>query len=210
MRAKKDSFSIVIIGSWNPSIFNQDWILTNLCTTEPKKIAVAFPIDDPTAPRKIDFEDISLFPGRRQIIIQPQNATIDGIKKCSVVAANILRLLVHTPVSHCGINFSFVESNQLEKIFGVLNFSDGEVINKQKYKLEESNVVRKFHLQDGNFLNLTLSDNQGIGQLAFNFHYEASDIMKYRKIFESNNVEERYTEAISFCKSVYSLDLEEG
>lgn len=209
MRAKKDSFSIVVLGSWNPSIFSQDWIQKYLCQPETKNFTIAFPLDDPTAPRKIDFEDISIFPGRKQLLLQPQTTNIDGMKKCSNVTAKILQLLIHTPVTHCGINFSFEENNQLEKIFGVLGFVDGPSIDAQKYKLEGSSASRKFRLVDGNILNLILSDNQGIGQIGFNFHYELFDIEKYRVMFESNHVEDRFNEAMTFCQSAYGLTLDE-
>ncbi len=210
MYPKKDSFSIVILGSWNPSIFSQEWILKHLCQPGTTNFTISFPLDDPTAPRKIDFDDISIFPGRKQLLLQPQTTNIDGMKKCSIVATKILQLLMHTPVTHCGINFSFEEKNQLEKIFGVLGFVDRTAIDAQKYKLEGSSASRKFRLTDGNVLNLMLSDNEGVGQIGFNFHYELFDIEKYRVMFEGGqHVEGRFSEAVAFCQSTYGLKLDD-
>jgi len=64
MRPIANSFSIVVLGAWNPSIFTPEWIVNNLAESEECDVQVAFPIDDPTAPRRMTFDGITLFPGR--------------------------------------------------------------------------------------------------------------------------------------------------
>lgn len=209
MRAKYNSFSIVLNGAWNPSIFSQNWLLKYVCAEGTEEISVAFPIDDPTAPRKIDFNGLSLFPGRKQLVLQPVEPTVDGIKNCADIATKILNLLIHTPIMMCGINFAFEEENNLGGIFGALNLSDDNKIDDKRYRLEVTNLSRLFRLTDGNILNLMLSDENSKAQIKFNFHYELGDIEMYRNLLTSTHVEGLFLEAVDFCNNVYGLNLEE-
>ena len=209
MRAKNNSFSIVLIGAWNPSIFSQDWLLKYVCEEGTNDISVAFPIDDPTAPRKIDFNGLSIYPGRKQLVLTPVKPTVEGIKICAEIATKILNVLIHTPIVMCGINFAFEEENNLGDIFGALNLSDENKIDNNSYRLELKNSSRQFRLSDGNILNLMLSDEDSKGQIKFNFHYELGDIIMYRNLLTSARVEGLFSEAVDFCKNVYGLNLEE-
>lgn len=209
MRPKKDSFSIVLLGAWNPSIFSQEWIKEYIAEPDTENFTIAFPLDDPTAPRKISFEGVNVFPGRKQLLLQPEDPCVDGMKKCASVLVKILELLVHTPVTLCGINFSFEEDDDLEKLFSILSLSDRDDIPQSEYICEVTSIVRRFLLSDENVLNLTLSDERGSGQIGFNFHYEFGDIQRYRELFESDRVEQKFNEALEFCQSTYGLNLVE-
>ncbi len=206
----KDSFNIVLLGAWNPSIFSQDWVLKNLAQNETSNIAMAFPLDDPTAPRKIDFDGVSLFPGRKQLHIVAGTLDPEGLKKCSEIIVKILNLLSHTPVGHCGINFSFEETNNLDRLEIVQNIGDEDNIDDENYQLMASRISRKFHLNDGNFLNLSLSDIENGMKVEFNYHYELGNILAYKEMFASDHVVDRYNDVIAFCQNTYNIQLEEG
>ena len=205
-----DSFSIVLIGSWNPSIFSQDWVLNNLADSNDANISMSYPIEDPTAPRKIDFEGVTLFPGRKQLHIASAACTAEGIRKCAGIIVKILDLLSHTPVHNCGINFSFEELDNLAQINEVLNIGDEANIEADNYRLMNTLITRKYRLEDGNFLNLSLSDSANGMKVIFNYHYELNNIPEYRDMFVTEHIIERYESAIMLCQNVYGLQLEEG
>lgn len=202
-------FNIVLNGAWNPSIFNQDWLLKHVCEEGTEEITISFPVEDPTAPRKIEFNGLVLFPGRKQLIIQPSIPDLEGIKNCAEKVVKILNLLSHTPIAMCGINFAFEEENNLGGIFQSLNFSDRARIDDTKYRLNLTNSTRQFVLSDEHILNLTLSDEGSKGQLKFNFHYQLNNLREYCELLTSNHIEMRFLEAVSFCKDVYELEFEE-
>ena len=58
MKPKAGTFNIVLLGAWNPAIFSESWVTENLAESADSAVTVAYPIDDPNAPRKIDFEGI--------------------------------------------------------------------------------------------------------------------------------------------------------
>jgi len=205
----KDEFNIVVVGGWNPSIFNPVWIQENLTDNENTLVSLAFPLDDPTAPRKISFEGLNLFPGRKQLIISPEKLGIDGIKLCANKLAKIFDLLIHTPVTNCGINFCFEESNNLEKVFEALKLNEKNNIN-DKFKLQSSSINRKFKDQDGLEMNLSITDSLQGGTLGFNFHYNSKSLTEVKELITEIKVEKLYNQAILFCKDVYDLEIEEG
>lgn len=206
----RDSYSVVVNGAWNPSIFSQEWILANLADDQTDNLTMAFPLDDPTSPRKLGFDGIFLYPGRKQLLLAPEDPTLEGMNKCKDKLISILQLLVHTPVSTCGINYRFLESNNLAGLLDVLNIADDNNISDDEFVRENTNVTRSFRLQDGAKLNLTISDagQQGV-QIGFNYHYELNDVEAYREIFDGGHIEQRFEQSIQFCRDTYGLALEE-
>lgn len=206
----KDSFNIVLVGAWNPSIFNQAWILNNISESDTAELSLAFPIDDATAPRKIGFEGLNIYPGRKQLLLSPDNTDSDGIKLCANRLSRILDLLIHTPVGNCGINFHFEETNNLEKTLEVLNLSDRNNIDSSTYTLLSSNATRKFQIQDGPEMNFSVMDSPNGITLSFNFHHDTTDLNAVKELITEEYVEALYNRAIVFCRDVYGLEIEEG
>lgn len=209
MVPKKDSFNIVLLGAQNPSIFNQDWILQHLAEDTNSNIIVAFPLDDPVAPRKVFFDGVNLFPGRSQLLLSPEISTLEGVQKCAKILKKILELLAHTPIGYGGINFSFVESNNLTKLLAAFDLQAQCSINTSEYTLDGTKITRKFCISDGHILNLSLFDIRSGTEIGFNFHYEKFDIAESLNIFTDAHVNDRYQKAIGFCHQTYALELEE-
>ncbi len=208
MRPIPDSYSIVVLGAWNPSIFSPEWVVSNLADADQSDVQIAFPIDDPTAPRRITFEGVIFFPGRRQIILSPAEPSIDGMKKCSSVLVKILTLLTHTPVSSAGVNFSFSEENPTEQIQNALFPSDNSSILND-YTIQETKIHRILKRDTDNHLfNFTLTQNATDCILSFNFHYETSSVDGYRDLFSDNTVENHFDTAIEFAHKNYEITLD--
>ena len=208
----KDTFNVVVVGAWNPSVFNQAWIQNNLTTNADVPLSIAFPLDDPTAPRKIGFDGLSLYPGRKQLLLSPDSHDSDGIKLCANKLIRILDLLVHTPVGNCGVNFHFEESGNLVRVLEALNLHEQGNINTDSYALASSNVTRKFQVldQEGLEMNLSIMNSPNGITLGFNFHHELTDLNSVRELITEDYVEGLYNRAIDFCRDVYGLELEEG
>ena len=193
MRGKKGSFNINLLGSWNPAIFKTEWLLKNVCDSDNGNVSIAYPMEDLTGPRKIDFEGISLFPSAKQLLIGSENATREGMQKSQKVLTKILGLLVHTPVTFCGINFTFVETNATAPLFNVLNTIDKTNIAKNGYSIQNSSLTHRVRIQNRAYLlNYTISDVDGVATISFNFHYELNDIQKYSTAFNDGEALHRF------------------
>lgn len=208
MHPKKDSFSIVIIGAWNPTIFSPEWVSKYLSENGECDVSVAFPISDPTAPRKISFEEVHLYPGRKQLMISPEQPNLAGMQKCSTIIRKILENLQHTPVSSVGINYAFTENNVTGQIEDALMPSDTAKILESR-QVRQTNVTRVLSSEGDNYiLNFTLARDIEGYIVAFNYHYDLNDSLLYKDLFGSNIVEEHFDSAIKLSNALYGIELD--
>jgi len=211
MTPEQINFSIVVIGAWNPSIFSAEWITKNLIEDEDNiGVEIAFPIEDATAPRRIQFSEFTFFPGRKKLEITPNSATLEGMQKCSSIVAKIMSLLSHTPVTDVGINFGFIETNPSENLNALFDLNDAPEI-LAKYTSSEVNINRLLKSNDDDCLlnlNMTEEEDTGAIRLKFNFHFADKGIDGIMQLFENEQVKARYDETISVSNSIYNLDLE--
>lgn len=220
MQPKKDSFSIVILGAWNPSIFSPEWVSRHLSETGECSVKLAFPVSDPTAPRKITFEGIHLFPGRKQVMLVPDEPSLEGMSMCAGVLLKIIEALHHTPVSSAGINFSFLESEELGGMSDVLVPADTAKI-LDTHQVKHTSISRVLH-KDGesNILNFSLAQENGDYALTFNFHYDFNRVENYQGLFGSdassdassdaisNAISKHYQEALDLSAALYGVQPE--
>lgn len=206
-----EQFSIIIIGAWNPSIFSPEWIKENLLGGEEADIEIAFAIDDATAPRKISFNNLNLFPGRKQLRISPSEATKEGLDSCAKIAVKIMTFLKHTPVRDFGINFGFDEANppaKLESIF--LTEEKGKIF--ESYNVKDEILTRGFKKPDNDkyLINLALRARpDGNFNLKYNFHYTNLGLQGCFNILSDNASNKNYEEAIEISQSIYDLNIEQ-
>jgi len=120
-----------------------------------------------------------------------------------------LALLVHTPVSSAGVNFSFSENNPTAQMLSALLPSDSSSI-LDKYPVKETKIHRVLKQDDDNHvLNFTLAQNDTECIVSFNFHYDTSTVTEYHELFSNNTIEEHYDAAIAFASQCYDIDLED-
>ncbi|MES9974908.1 MAG: hypothetical protein ABW094_11650 [Candidatus Thiodiazotropha sp.] len=202
----KDSFSIVVLGAWNPLIFSPEWILKNITHTDESKITLAYAVDDPEAPRKLSFDGINLLPSKKSLQIIPDTPHVDPLIAGSEFLVRILDLLEHTPIFATGINFAFTENTTIEQINNALNASDsGSILDN--YQIKGTSLQRKLQRDnDEHVLNFSLSENEKSHTLNFNFHYETPSAQDCRNIFEGNMINNHHTEAVTFCKDIYGIE----
>jgi len=199
----QDSWTIVILGSWNPSIFSPDWVAERLSETPDCKVETAFNLADPTAPRKITFDGITLYPGRKQLVINPLKPDVSEMVKCANVAIKIFSVLPHTPVGNVGINFSFFA---VEKPLDILAASDEM---SDSFSSIESSISRSLKTNDSDdyLLKHKLEQIEKGLKLSFNFHYELSDLNLYTEIFGKEIILKHYNEAVEFAEKYYELKI---
>lgn len=210
MRPVSNSFSIIVLGAWNPSIFSPEWVSNYLLNDKEENVEIAFSIDDPTAPRKITFEGITLFPGRRQLHLTSSIPNLDGIKKCSEVLLKVLSQLGHTPIFKAGLNFSFSEEGSNQALVDALSPSDDPSI-LDGYSINNTRIDRSLSSNSNNdyVLNLSIAQKEDAYSISFNFHYESVDIDKCKEIFVDPVIDEHFDSAIVLAKNAYNIELEE-
>lgn len=209
MNPINNTFSIAIVGAWNPSIFSPEWVKTYLVTNEQSKVQIAFPLNDPLAPQKISFEDIDIFPDRQKISIISSNPDTTNIDKCSQILVKILKQLAHTPVLSVGINYNFTEQAPSEKMQEALLPSDSDsILNDYQIEVTKIDRVLKRNNSDAYILNFSLIQNDDHCILSFNFHYDSINLDQCKELFSTNIANEHLDTATKFSNNLYDTTFE--
>jgi hypothetical protein len=208
----EESFNIVVNGAWNPSIFSAEWVLSNLAENngEEAKVEIAYDVNDPTAPRKIMFEGLNLYPGRKRVVINPVVACLEDFVRCANVACKILAILEHTPTASLGINLSFTESETPSESSATLFQADDYISILGNYSVNESTLTRQLNKAGTDYiLNYSFTQKADVQNIAFNFHYERPTIERMKEVLAPESLKSHYEDTVDFANEHYNLILEE-
>lgn len=207
MKSLAGEFSIVVLGAWNPSIFNEDWIKTHLIQ-DVVDFQIAYPVEDVTAPRRISFSNINFFPGRKKLEVSPQEPTLENMKDCQQLMVKVFNLLSHTPIVEMGINFGF-ETDDTEELAKLFNMQDNPDILAE-FAIKGTMVRRTLHNEGrAGVLNLTIDNYQGNYQLRLNYHYAGMKTQDYRALLQDDYVTTNHDISLALLEKLYGLKLQD-
>ncbi len=211
MKLNYSESSLVIVGSWNPSIINPPWIGTHLIEStdfDNQSIEMGLVGDNTLSIR--DASISASFNGIKIILIGNKlefHLEIgDDFNLLEKYALKTFRLLPNTFVTGYGINFHFSDEKINETILNTIDpkmFSDlnGQLI------AEQSNLV--FNLGDmtmGIAANIDRKNNtSGIG---FNFHFTIDGLSIFESLLSQYSMFSLKERAISTLSDVYGLKVE--
>lgn len=163
--------TLVISGSWNPSIFQPEWIASNILgIPKGEKINVAqcvIPNDDGNH-KLINFFGnigISSLGHRLEIFVNSgDNQTSD---KSEEIAIKVLKALPHTPLQALGINFLFVEADPSGDLLDKLKTHEGL---EKKHRIKQYNLTSTMVVDEDTDFNFYRTVNDSGLRFSLNFH----------------------------------------
>lgn len=204
--------ALVIAGAWNPDILSPSWIAKQAMGLELNQdfpVKVQLPIGNPTQRPTFEFEKIKFTAARSQLTFFLTPDDLDQINKSITTAAEILKLLSHTPVTGFGFNFSHeIEEPTvpLRKTFSGSNIStlldaaDAQTV-VQKWG---SSIKTQHYLLS---LNAELEGNKV--SLEFNVHFEVNSAQEASQFLNKENLYSSIEQITSDITQKLH-DLEEG
>ena len=99
---------------------------------------------------------------------------------------NVLRSLIHTPVSSFGINYVF-KTNEQPGLLSTLPHTN-EIKDALNSEVESTEVTRSIKLQDGNILNFKIYQKGQETNFDFNFSYVVNKIQTMLDILGDDNI----------------------
>lgn len=201
MKPIVDGWSIVLAGAWNRRIFSPNWLKENKIT-EQEQIGIAVPINNPTLPIRVDFDDIYMHISDDRLIFSPKECTNDNITKIHSAAKKILETLPHTPLIATGINFQFQEDICPEKMKKTFNINDsfseaaGDILNLE--------IKRSFKHSVG-VLNFTVSGpiDLSVITIDYNFHKDVEKTEQAISFLTTEDIVKLKDEAIKLYTTAY-------
>jgi hypothetical protein len=205
-RPIKEEWTIVILGAWNVSIFNPDWLAANIFSRE---LTIEFGLDplNPAMPRRFTADDVTIISTSSKLIIAPSNLEEATLLKAEQMACKILELLNHTPVTAIGINFGYQVKPLLDEFNGQY-----PTIRSDKFT-EQSLIVQsrlfKWTISDrGQIINLSCNINDEEARLKFNFHNTVTNTVMAKSNIAGKFIVYR-DKAKGILKQVFEVEVED-
>lgn len=204
MKPVLENWTIVILGKWNVSIFNPQWLTENIF--KQKQLLIDFPMV-PRLPPRITGDKVLLIPGEDRLIIGPTELEKSVLERMEEVAIKLLETLPHTPITKVGINFGYkVEpvSEELHQRFAnpdASAFADTELktLSKSfKWSCESKKQIIN--------MNFDLTGNELL--IKFNFHSDSLGAEKAKDAIKGKVLAHK-EEAESILDRIYKLKMEE-
>lgn len=168
MRSDLSGYSVVLVGSWNRSIFVPAWLKKHLQIAG--EIGMEFAVGNPTMPARLFFDDVALVVDDTRLIIAPTVFSDGYLPRIEDVSVAILRLLSHTPIRAAGVNFAFSEQAPSREIRDIFGGPDSIILADAKAVVSSSLVQRAISYK-GFLINFKSAiDNSGTVRFDFNFH----------------------------------------
>lgn len=201
MESIADGHSIVIVGSWNPSIFAPAWVAANL--TQTKEIGLQVAITRRT-PIRLAFDRIFLRVDDSKLTLQLQEISEASFVTMEAVAKRILNELPHTPVSGIGVNFKFLEEEPPIPLLETFRLDDQGMLADAGATVRTTTLRRALAWNDGS-LNLSMElTERGDVSFDFNFHRDIHNANEAVAHLEAGMAHFREA-AINLLATVYEL-----
>ncbi|KJU87098.1 hypothetical protein MBAV_000702 [Candidatus Magnetobacterium bavaricum] len=203
MKIKPDSWTIVIVGSWNLATFTPEWLVENIFYDVDIQVEVALGYGMPFR-FKSTSQGFTIIPEQHRITLMVLKDDDISLLAMERAAYKLLDLLAYTPVTAIGFNFGF-EDILLSKLPFKYGFEDTTFFNGLGYLLTAQTINRRF-IVDNSILNLSVTVKQDIVGIDFNFHYDLNSAGDYKtKVMRSIVEAKRIVTEI--LKNGYALNI---
>ena len=174
MTIKESSFSVVIAGQWNRSILNPAWLVANLFEDNPE-VQVEFSLNF-DMPSRYRVKNIIIAPTDEKVIFLSTDNSDESLKLIEYTAIKLCNILSHTPFVAVGINFSFIESTEKDKLLPLMSFTDSDDLSDKGWGVYQKSIKR-FIVNDFYKLNLSIMmDDNSDFHFDLNYHYQISNV----------------------------------
>lgn len=173
---------IVAVGAFNPAIFSQSWIATNVFgVSEGSEIAVLEVIVqvDPQSILQLRFiEGIAINATHNRIEFYVANKDPATFTAAENALRKVLELLPHTPVQALGCNLRWVDSDPSENMIDLFDSPEGL---EGTFKVQAKQFAAQI-LHEDVVLNFSRASANGEVQFSFNYHRPVTNADECRLI----------------------------
>jgi hypothetical protein len=205
MKADLEGWTVVLQGGWNLSILTPQWLAQNLFKEDTLQVEVVItPANKPEL--RYRTKELILMPSAQRLVLVPTSQDDAYLLRCESVSREILRLLPHTPIAAYGINFRYIEENDVESFSEIFDFDDTINLGDFGASIKSSDIKRQMII-DEKVLNLQLNYADRV-VADFNFHKDVSSAAEAADELEGRILDCKQT-SLSLMSNVYKLELDQ-
>lgn len=176
--------TLVVVGTWNVSIFTPEWVKENVLIG--KDFQILFPVNIMNSLKFVVPNKYSLAVNGNRLEFQLNDNSDVCSKEFLEPVRNVLRSLIHTPISSFGINYVF-KTDEQPGLLSTLPHTN-EIKGAFNSAIESTEVTRSIKLQDGNTLNFKIYQKGQETSFDFNFSYVVNKIQAMLDILGDDNI----------------------
>ena len=176
--------TLVVVGTWNVSIFSPEWVKENVLIG--KDFQILFPVNIMNSLKFVVPNKYSLAVNGNRLEFQLNDNSDVCSKEFLEPVRNVLRSLIHTPISSFGINYVF-KTDEQPGLLSTLPHTN-EIKGAFNSSIESTEVTRSIKLQDGNTLNFKIYQKGQETSFDFNFSYVVNKIQAMLDILGDDNI----------------------
>lgn len=199
MRESENVNNLVVIGSWNASIFTPDWVAQNLIEGD---FTALFPLNG-IGSLKFSTQEYSFVIIQNRLCFQLLQHTIEAHRRVVSVLRKLLQCLQHTPVSALGANFVFLVDDFPADLIQI--DSSHAIMDATQSEMPFFSVKRGFKLSEKEMLYLEISSSDAVKKYDFNYHFDLKRAVDALSILGDNDdfLWEKHNSAISLMNQVF-------
>lgn len=196
--------TLVIVGAWNPAIFQAGWCAEHLFDVPPGEQVRTASVLTGMPPKEITYFDpvgISVSTARLELFANGiGDAPKDGVENTAI---RILETLPHTPTGALGVNFFFVEDDPSDELIDSFNTADAL---RENYSISSRELSVGIDV-DHATLNFSRALSRSVVSFNLNYHIDNLNVLGERN--ELHGIVQKYLEhALDLLQNVFSMPAE--
>jgi hypothetical protein len=196
--------TLVIIGAWNPAIFQAGWCAEHLFDVPPGEQVRTAAVLTGMPPKEITYFDpvgIGVSTSRLELFA---NGIGDTPKdRVEATAIRILETLPHTPTGALGVNFFFVDNDPSDELIDSFNTADAL---RENYSINSRELSVGIDVEHAT-LNFTRALSKSV--VSFNFNYHIENLSALGEHSEIRGIVQKYlSHALDLLQNVFSMPAE--
>jgi hypothetical protein len=183
-----DTWTIVLVGGWNPKIFRPEWVGKEVF--DRKNIALEVPLSPGSSVLRYNSPEDSLvlIPSDDRLVIGIRKAEEPVLNKAAAIAKKVLDLLPYTPIGAIGVNFGFVEPSPPHSLISLFSLSDLDNLSSIACEVKQTKISRSVLFSDTP-MNITLALVEGQVDIHLNFHHDLTTAARASEFLDGKVVE---------------------
>jgi hypothetical protein len=167
---------IVVAGAFNPAIFSQSWVATNVFGipegAEMSVLEVLVQIDPQSLLQLRFFEGVAINVGPGRVELYAANGEPETFSAVETALRKVLELLPHTPIQAIGCNFRWVDSDPSPEVTDLFDSPEGLEGGFQIQARQFSAQI----MHDNGILNFSRASMNNEVHFNFNYHRAVTNV----------------------------------
>ncbi len=206
MEIKPNSFTVVIVGRWNPYILAPQWITQHLFNdVPPVQIEFSLNLD---LPNRYKILNVLITPTPEKVILTSVDNSVESLTQMGEVAIKLCNTLAHTPLNAIGINFGYIEKENRQELLENFDFEKNDPFSENEWEIK-SHLIQRSLIKDNYKLNFSLSmDENDNFHFDFNYNYVLPTREFIQELLADGKIISFYENSLELMENFYELKLQ--